>query len=400
MTATPPFLTRVRIKNYKSIKACDVSLGSLAFLVGPNGSGKSNFLDALRFVRDALYYTPDRALRDRGGIGEVRRRSGGHPNNFAIRLDFQTPSGTAGHYSFQIAARQDGGFSVKNEECSISGPGAIDGSWFRTHDGERLETSLGTSVPPMAQDRLYLFILGGYEPFRSVFHAFMNMCFYSLNPESIRALQRPELGAFLWPDGSNLSSVLRRLKEHRPETLQRIEEYLGLVVPGVRKVEHISQGAYETIEFRQDVAGQKSAWRFPATNMSDGTLRALGVLTALLQDGDGPPTLVAIEEPEIALHPAALSALLDALQDAKESAQICITSHSPDLLHSREVRTEELLAVSADRGFTVIGEVDEGSRKALGERLFTAGELLRINQLEPDTTAHETDSRQLQFFEL
>ena len=128
MTPTPPFLTRVRIKNYKSIKACDVSLGSLAFLVGPNGSGKSNFLDALRFVRDALYYTPDRALRERGGIGEVRRRSGGHPNNFAIRLDFQAPTGVAGHYSFQIAARQDGGFSVKNEECAISGPGPIDGA--------------------------------------------------------------------------------------------------------------------------------------------------------------------------------------------------------------------------------------------------------------------------------
>ena len=54
MTATPPFLTRVRIKNYKSIAACDVKLGNLAFLVGPNGSGKSNFLDALRFVADML----------------------------------------------------------------------------------------------------------------------------------------------------------------------------------------------------------------------------------------------------------------------------------------------------------------------------------------------------------
>ena len=46
-------LTRVRLRNYKSIAACDVSPAPLSFLVGPNGSGKSNFLDALRFVAEA-----------------------------------------------------------------------------------------------------------------------------------------------------------------------------------------------------------------------------------------------------------------------------------------------------------------------------------------------------------
>lgn len=50
----PTFITRVVLKNYKSIAACDVQLQSLMFLVGRNGSGKSNFLDALRFVADAL----------------------------------------------------------------------------------------------------------------------------------------------------------------------------------------------------------------------------------------------------------------------------------------------------------------------------------------------------------
>jgi len=61
-------LRRVVLKDYKSIKACNVSLGSLAFLVGPNGSGKSNFLDALRFVADALRTSLDHAMRERGGI--------------------------------------------------------------------------------------------------------------------------------------------------------------------------------------------------------------------------------------------------------------------------------------------------------------------------------------------
>ena len=73
-------ITRVVIRNYKSIGACNVRLGPLSILVGPNGSGKSNFVDALRFITDALRYSLDHALRDRGGIHEVRRRSSGQSN--------------------------------------------------------------------------------------------------------------------------------------------------------------------------------------------------------------------------------------------------------------------------------------------------------------------------------
>ena len=83
----PTFLRRVVLKNYKSIAACDIVLGPLTFLVGPNGSGKSNFLDALRLVADSLRTSLDHALRERGGIKEVRRRSGGHPTHFGMRLE-------------------------------------------------------------------------------------------------------------------------------------------------------------------------------------------------------------------------------------------------------------------------------------------------------------------------
>ncbi|MDP3294820.1 MAG: AAA family ATPase, partial [Nevskia sp.] len=78
------FLTRVVLRNYKSIGHCDVRLGRLMYLVGTNGSGKSNFLDALHFVRDALSSSLDNAINERGGLSEVRRRSSGHPTHFGI----------------------------------------------------------------------------------------------------------------------------------------------------------------------------------------------------------------------------------------------------------------------------------------------------------------------------
>jgi predicted ATPase len=119
------FICKLTIRNFKSIAACQIDLQSLMFLVGPNGSGKSNFLDALRFVSDSLKTSLDHALRERGTIKEVRRRSGGHPNHFSIRLDFILPTGQAGHYSFRVGAKQAGGFEVQNEECRIFGAGAL-----------------------------------------------------------------------------------------------------------------------------------------------------------------------------------------------------------------------------------------------------------------------------------
>ena len=106
-----PFITRVVLRNYKSIGLCDVQLGNLTFLVGPNGSGKSNFLDALRFVSDSVRFSLDHALRDRGGINEVRRRSRrGHPNPYGVRLEYKLRNGRFGYYAFEIAARTAGAY--------------------------------------------------------------------------------------------------------------------------------------------------------------------------------------------------------------------------------------------------------------------------------------------------
>jgi predicted ATPase len=121
--------------------------------------------------------------------------------------------------------------------------------------------------------------------------------------------------------------------------------------------------------------------------MSDGTLRALGVLVALFQSANSGGTrvpLIGVEEPEVALHPAAAGVLLDSLRDASHSTQVIVTSHSPDLLDDEKLDTESILAVTAEEGVTGIGPVDEAGRSALLDHLFTAGELLRLNQLIPD----------------
>lgn len=380
------FITRVVLKNYKSIAACDVRFGPLTFLVGPNGAGKSNFLDALRFVTDSLRTSLEHALRDRGGINEVRRRSGGHPNHFGLRLFFSLPTGEEGHYAFRIGARQQGGFEVQDEECKIHSAQALgDTHHFRVKSGNVVESS--QQGPAASIDRLYLVSASGLPAFRPIYEALSRMGFYSLNPDRIRDLQSPDAGQLLARDGSNMTSVLAQLKKHNPSRKQRVEEYLSKVVPGVHGVDVKVVGPKETLEFRQQVAGSKEPWRFLAANMSDGTVRALGILVALFQTGNGTGAhvpLVGIEEPEIALHPAAAGLLLDGLREASRSTQVIVTSHSPDLLDDQQLDAESLLAVYAEAGSTHIAALDEAGREAVLKRLYTPGELLRLNQMRPD----------------
>jgi predicted ATPase len=391
-----PFLTRVRLSNYKSIKSCDVRLRSLAILVGPNGTGKSNFVDALRLTSDALTTTLDHALRDRGGVNEVRRRSKGHPTNFVVDLSFDLGQGRKGRYLFEIAAAQAGGFRVKREECSIDGPvmSGVDAAYFGIREGE-LTTNLEERLPAPSADRLFLVNASSIDVFRPVYDGLTNMGFYNLSPAAIRQPQPPDPGTLLRRDGSNLASVLAHLERTRPAVLSRVVEYLRVLAPGIESVRRIDAGPMETIEFRQAVAGDDNPWRFAAINMSDGTLRGLGVLVAMLQAVGGNTSLIGIEEPEIALHPAAVGVIIDAIRDASLHTQLLVTSHSPDLLDRDDLDPDEILAVRAYEGTTEIGPLSEFGRNALRDKLFTPGELMRMNELVPDASVQIDEQPEL-----
>ena len=395
----PTLISRVVLRHYKSIAQCSVALHPLVFLVGQNGAGKSNFLDALRLVTESLNTSLDHALRDRGGINEVRRRSSGHPTHFGIRLELTLPNGKSAVYAFRVGAKPKGGFEVQREECRIFSNAALDDGCFYDVAQGQVKSSSMKAPPPAASDRLYLVAASGLPEFRSVYDCLAHMGFYNLNPDEIRDMQPPDAGDVLHRDGRNLASVLDKLPAASRE---RVVEMLAKVVPGVMSVDVRHVGKKETLEFRQKVGSNEAPWRFLAENMSDGTLRALGVLAAISQiseDASKAVRLVGIEEPEVALHPGAAGVLRDALRAASRIMQVLVTSHSPDLLDDKAISDPHILAVTMTAGETLIGPVDEAGRSAIRDKLYTVGELLRLNQLNPDEDAvRNVSPRQLELF--
>lgn len=421
------FLTRVSIENYKSIEKCSVDPRKLTVLVGRNGAGKSNFLDALRFLSDSLRDGMENALKVRGGLGEVRRRSTGHPRNFALKLDFALPHDYAlplqeralqrvapvkqavfaqvtepdesshgpninGSYGFIVTARGPGAYIVKREELRIFTEQGEELADYTVNEGV-VESASESSMPPVSATRLYLVNAAGLPVFRGVYDALSAMGFYNLSPELIRDLQSPDAGELLRREGGNLASVVGRISANQPELWERTKGYLSLIVPGIVDVGRVQVGPKETLEFKQEVAGSKHPWRFYAANMSDGTLRALGNLLAVTQLAERrePVCVVGIEEPETALHPAAAGHLMEALREATEHTQIIVTTHSPDLLDYVRLEQDQLLVVVARGGSTRIALPDSASRDSIkghllsaGEQLLSAGELQRQDQLAPD----------------
>ena len=389
----PPHIQQAQIKNYKSIGQAVVDLGRFTALVGTNGAGKSNFIDALAFVAECLSSSIEMAFKNRGGIGAVRRRSGGHPYHIGLRLSLDLGEGAVADYSFQIAAKPKERFHISHERCHVRRPLEPDSS-FEVENGRFIREIAGLR-PQVATDRLALYAASATEEFRPVYDFLTSIRLYSIEPGRLRELQDPDLGDFLKPDGSNAAAVLKQLRDRHPDRYARICRLLADVVAGVESVDYKAVGQKETLLFKQDV-GLRDAWEFGAINMSDGTLRVLGLLLAAYQTQ--PASVVAIEEPEATVHPAASELLIQVLLDASHERQILITTHSPDILDSKDLRDEQIRVVFKQRGQTLIAPIAAASKQAIREHLYTPGELLRSNELDPDRKAARELAQQLHLF--
>jgi predicted ATPase len=380
VTADPtPFIERLKLTNYKSIGECDVTFRPLTVIVGRNGSGKSNFLDSLHFVSDALRNGLDAAIRGRGGAKAITHKRRGP--GLQIELSFRCGSDACGRFLLEL----DRGL-VRREELTLEDAGGVPlASYHRFAKNLSVQTREGDlqTPPAVLHDRLALVTLSGTPAFREAFDTLSSMRFYRFNPEAMRTLQDPDDGEVLQADGANVASVWRRLVKEKPALTDRLTEYLKVIAPEIQTIRPVMLGLKETLNFYQETAGRRLM--FHASDMSDGTLRALGALVASRQanGGSAGATLVGIEEPENSIHPAAVAVLVDAFSEASLRTQVVVTSHSADILDYLDNDRDALLVTEMRDGNTTVAGMDNVGREAIRRHLYTAGELLRMNQLQP-----------------
>lgn len=374
-------ITRVKLYRYRSHAASDVSLQPLSYLVGPNGSGKSAFLDALSFVSNSLRTSVGEALHRRNGFAEVIWR-GGDSKCFGIRIEFEY-LGNAGHYAFTVRQTANERHEISAEECLVRTKDPSPSPYFRVEDARVFENPMQSERRASA-DGLHLAIGAGDRVLREVSEHLRNMCVYRLDPNAIRSIGPRDPGSRLMPDGSNAASVLGAMEDRMPETKRYVMEYLTRIVPGLASAHRKNVGDRQTIEFVHEGEESKREFRFWADSVSDGTLRTLGVLLAAFQQGNPAGGLVAIEEPGASVNPAVAGLVAAALEEASDRRQIVVSTQNSDLLDDEDLPVESVIAVAMRDGRSRIGPVDEVGRSVLRDKLFTAGELMRHDQVRPD----------------
>jgi len=404
-------ITRVRLKNFKSIAECDVTLGPLTILVGPNGSGKSNFLQALDFLADAVNNGLESAVLRRGGIDSLMSRwaRGNADESLSIEIDLHLEMGRQATFHLAVGFSGFGGFKIIEERCTVDPNKSRRGveSYVVNESKQEWRNTRGYIASPpgyqerekgMASGALTLPFFADHVYFRPVYNAIRGFTTYAFDIVEMRRPHEFSDGQQLRSSGANIASVMRMfpfLNESGWSPGERVLDYLAAVTPGIVDVDTRSLDAFQVLRFEQRWSEGEQPHFFSAGEMSDGTIRALGILVALYQRnmaGGSPVTLVAIEEPETAVHPGAATAILEAMAEASMTTQVLATTHSAAMLDHEDLDVEILRAVELHGGRTVIGPVDEASRRILEAHLASAGELLRMRHLSPGN-GHDGSAR-------
>jgi predicted ATPase len=340
-----PQLTHVRVAGFRSLKNVELDLGPVTVLIGPNGAGKSNLLGALTMARMLAFGALQLFVSRRGGATFLMHYGPRQTPVVELALEFTTENGQ-NVYEARLGYGADESLLFLDERAGFRRAPDQSWQWYSMgagHRESRLEEEGGKHATP-----------------RTVHWLLRRLNFYHFHDTStnsaLRTLSKAEDDRYLRSDGSNLAAFLLALRESpeadRRAAWNRIVGLVRRIAPFVRELDPVSVGARGVRLDWVDDLGET----FGPAHLSDGTLRAIALFTALGQPAELPPILSATDEPELGLHPAALSSLCALLKSVSTHRQVIVATRSPAVLD--EVAPEDVVVAERVDGATELRRLD------------------------------------------
>ncbi len=306
-------ISRIAIKNFRSLRDVELRPGNLTVLIGPNGSGKSNVLDILRFIK-ATYSKANYSersqvselmrsqLEDRGGFKQVVW-GGNIDSRLCFEVEFSNLVADSIVSGFTTEITYDRGTPSFGEQHLLVDSTPVGSMAFRS--------GMSSHIRATSQ------ILPKLDLWQ----------FYDFSPNLMRKPTSVKQEHTLSDTGSNLSTVVHSLfSEGHPD----LDEAIGMLKVMVPTVEGLvspifGDGQTYVALKEQGLDNPVGAW-----GLSDGTLLALAMSIALVVRPE--PELICVESPETGIHPQMLEAVADMLTVASRDTQVIVTTQSPYLL--------------------------------------------------------------------
>ncbi|MGK3966165.1 AAA family ATPase [Sorangium sp. So ce118] len=349
MTQPQTLLTKVRVEGFRSLKEVDLDLQPINVLIGPNGAGKSNLLSVLRLVPLMRTQNLRYFVGQEGGASRLLHYGPQKTRELAISLRFTEASEQWG-YTARLGYAAGDSLVFAQELLSLESD-IRQGAWLDIGAGH-VESQMSSVQPwPHTLSKVEQLVA------RMGFFHFHDTSFQS----PLRQNARQADSKYVRSDGSNLAAYLYRLKHSESEDARAawtlLEGLVRRVAPFVKTLEP------DLVEPAQgDASAVRLYWhdereyRFDVHDLSDGTLRAIALFAALTQPPGTRPKFITIDEPELGLHPAAISMFAGLVRSASAHSQILVATQSPALLD--EFAPDEVVVAERRGGETTFTRLD------------------------------------------
>jgi predicted ATPase len=366
-------IKKLTIEGFKSIRKLeDFELRPLNVLIGANGAGKSNFVEFFRLLRELVEKRLEGAVRTAGGADACLYLGPRVTKQFVAKLYFGTNA-----YEFVLVPTADNRLIFAEEKVAFFERQYVSGGPKSLGSGHAEAKLKDRKDDPGARTEHGV-------PYY-VFKAVSSWVVYHFHDTSATAGVRRQ-GAindneYLRPNAENLAAFLHRISQTDPTDYARIRDVVRLVAPFFDDFK--LRPVFDKPELIQLEWLQKdSDYPFRASQLSDGTLRFMCLATALLQPSL-PPTVL-FDEPELGLHPYALTLLANLFQQAAQqygtyvSRQVIVSTQSAQLLN--EFAPEDVIVVERTEGESVFRRLESEQLSGWLED-YTLGELWQKNVL-------------------
>ncbi len=311
-------LEYIKIEGFKSIKTMELELKPINVLIGSNGSGKSNFIAFFRMVHSIFNRQLQRFVIDEGKADNLLYFGRKTTESLFGKMIFTKDKKDNNAYWFRLRQTKEGGLIIDEEGSGYNV--WKDNDYQNYYTFSNLEESTIQQSSTVRDQYLKDYL--------------SNIQLYHFHDTSSTSKLRQECdladNLFLKPDGRNLPAFLYYLKMDYPKTFKRLEKTIQHVAP---YIDHLllepSRLNKKEIELRW-VEKSDLQSNFSAYQISDGTLRFIALATVLMQPN--PPAVIIIDEPELGLHPQAISKLAALIKSASAKTQIIISTQSVNLV--------------------------------------------------------------------